>query len=239
MIFSEDIKKASVIHIPHSSKFIPNFTGYNIDLIEKELELLTDHDTDVLFNVKNVQKIKANFSRIFCDVERLPDNEEEMFKFGRGFFYTHTDSGLQLRTEELKKEVYKKFYLKHHNKFTNTVTKKLKKHGFCFILDGHSFNDIPFNTDLNKEPQRPQICIGVDEFHTPKFLIDYTVNFFKNNGFEIKINSPYSGTIIPLKYYKKEKNVFGIMIEVNKNVYLNNTKKSQDFKNLMNDYFEF
>jgi N-formylglutamate amidohydrolase len=45
---------------------------------------------------------------------------------------------------------------------------------------------------------------------------------FRNHNLTVKINSPYSGTIIPLKYYQKDKRVKSIMIEINRNLYMDN-----------------
>ncbi len=39
-------------------------------------------------------------------------------------------------------------------------------------------------------------------------------------GYSVKINFPYSGSIVPMSYYKREPQVQSIMIEVNKRLYL-------------------
>jgi len=79
-IFSDEIRKSFVFHIPHSSKKMPCILDYDLDLLYKEMDLVTDTDTDKIFDIKDIKKVKANFSRLFCDVERLTDDAEELAK---------------------------------------------------------------------------------------------------------------------------------------------------------------
>lgn len=217
-------KDMLIMHIPHSGIIIPNITGYQLsnEELNGEMNLLTDHHTDIIFNIADVTQIVPTFSRIFCDVERLPDMYEPQFINGRGYFYTHTDNGKLLRNDifGIKDIVYHDYYLTHHNMLKFYVDEKLIGFGKVLIIDCHSFSNIPLNTDLDKHSIRPDICIGVDEFHTPKELIDFTVNYFESLGYSVLINSPHSGTIIPLDYLNKDKNVMGIMIEINKDLYM-------------------
>ena len=99
-LFKDSFIQALIFHIPHSKTEIPK--EYNSDFLDdeltkREIELLTDFYTDEIFSINNTTKIVFPYSRVFCDVERLIDEEEEMFKVGRGFFYTKTDSGQELR----------------------------------------------------------------------------------------------------------------------------------------------
>lgn len=216
-----------ILHIPHSKTEIPFYDGFNMDYIEDETKLLVDHHTDKIFYIPNVESLIFEYNRIFCDVERLDDEDEPLFDSGRGFYYTKTDDGKDLRilNDEVKREIKNNFYDKHHNKLIDMVEERLEKFGSALIIDCHSFNDSPLNSDLDKTENRPDICLGVDDFHTPNWMVSRLKSFFEHNNFSVKINSPYSGTIIPLKYYNKDKNVMGIMIEVNKKLYLDDENK--------------
>ena len=35
----------------------------------------------------------------------------------------------------------------------------------------------------------------------------------------MKLDSPFAGTIVPMKYYEKDKRVYSVMIEVNRKLY--------------------
>lgn len=223
-MFQENIHNSLIFHIPHSSTFIPSNIGFDLSLIENELQLLTDHNTDEIFDVPNTTKIITPFSRIFCDVERLEDENEPMFKFGRGFFYIKTDDGKSLRENRigLKNYIYQNYYKPHHQLLTDTVNEKLQQEDFVTIIDCHSFSDKPFKSDLKQDNKRPDICVGIDPYHTPNWLIDRIVCVFTLNNYSVKINEPYEGTIVPLEFYNKNKKVSSVMIEINRKLYMDN-----------------
>ena len=93
--------KKLILHIPHSSTEIPLFDGYlsSQEKINQEIIKLTDWYTDDMFDSDQDDKIIAPFSRIFCEVERLSDDEPEvMAKSGMGVLYEKFDYGEPLRT---------------------------------------------------------------------------------------------------------------------------------------------
>lgn len=215
-IFTESL----IFHIPHSSVHIPFTTGFEQSLIQSQINLLTDVGTDLIFNVPNTERLVTPFSRVFCDVERLPDDEEEMFKSGRGFFYTHCDNGDKLREDidGIKQRIYEEYYVKHHQKLEQMIEERITAVGFATIIDCHSFTNTPFESDLTQFGERPDICIGTSKTHTPEWLLYRVNNFYKESGAKVEINFPYSGTIVPKKYENKA-NVHSIMIEINRDLY--------------------
>jgi len=228
-----------ILHIPHSSTKIPIKKGYTVNTQELKNELikLTDWYTDELFQHNKAIRIITPFSRIFCDVERFSDDEnEEMAKFGMGMLYEKLDNGKILRNlnKKLRNNIYQKYYKPHHEKLTQLVETEIAKTNKALIIDCHSFSNNPFKRDLNQSIPRPEICIGTDEFHTPPNLLKTVKNYFKENGFKCSINIPYNGTIVPLIHYKKEKKVESIMIEINRNLYLkdNTNVKTKNYENL-------
>ena len=219
------LKNKLVLNIPHSSSNIPDLKWYHltIDQINKEILKLTDWYTDDLFFSKDDYMIVADFSRIYCDTERfLDDNLEIMSKVGMWVLYTKTDDWMHMKTynNKMKKEIINNFYKKHHDALTNAIEKELRKSGKTLIVDCHSFSNIPLKRDIDKTKNRPDICIGTDNFHTPNSLINFSQNYFSNLWYLVWVNSPYEWTIVPMKYYKKNKNVSSIMIELNKKLYL-------------------
>ena len=188
--------------------------------------------------------IVANFSRIFCDPERFAEDDKEiMSRVGMGVLYEKTDDGRQMRniSNELRYFILDNYYFKHHEALSSSVKKELQENKQALIIDCHSFSNTPFIRDIDKSPNRPDINIGTDSFHTPKELIDFTTNYFKNKGFGVGVDYPYSGTIVPSEYYKQDKRVISIMIEVNRKLYIdeNTIEKNENFvcvKRTINDY---
>jgi N-formylglutamate deformylase len=242
-LFKGDILDSFLLHIPHASTFIPNLEGFVLDKVEENMNLLTDWSTDKIFDVDGIEKIVTPYSRLFCDVERFEDEAEPMVNVGRGFFYTNGYNGSELRNSNdgLKELVHTDFYLKHHELFYNKVKDRLDKHGVCYIVDCHSFNDNPL-VPFVEQPKSPDICIGTDPFHTPDYMVKYALNYFTKIGYSIEINNPYSGCIIPKPYLMKNSNVKGIMLEVNKRLYMDgnivNNEKVGRLNKVMTKYFE-
>jgi N-formylglutamate amidohydrolase len=61
-------------------------------------------------------------------------------------------------------------------------------------------------------------------------LIDASIAYFEQKGYSIGVDWPYKGTIVPLAHYQKNKKVNSIMLEVNRELYLNepsNTKSDR------------
>jgi len=240
--------KQLVLHIPHSSTNIPLFDGYVVgkSILDAETLKLTDWYVDELFYSESDLMIVADFSRILCDVERFADdNEEIMSEFGMGALYERTDNGDLMRklTTEQKNFILKEYYWKHHERLYNAVENQLKEHSNVLIIDCHSFSDTPFNRDLDKTSIRPDINIGTDEYHTPKSIVDFTTRYFEDNGYSVGIDYPYSGTIVPMNYYKKDVKVKSIMIEINRKLYLEGSTniKSKNFeviKAVIDDYLQ-
>lgn len=240
--------KKLVLHIPHSSTVIPSLQGYVVssEILDAEILKLTDWFTDDLFTNDLDEAIIAPFSRVFCDVERFSDDSlEVMAQFGMGVLYTKTDAGHDLRTisSELRNKILKAYYWKHHNHLSQAVNKQLEQFGKSLIIDCHSFPDIPIVRSLDKSSFRPDFNIGTDSFHTPKKLIQASKAFFDENGYSLGIDTPYSGSIVPMEHYQKNQNVCSIMLEVNRKLYLNEpgNQKSENYsltKKIVQEYLE-
>ncbi len=98
------------------------------------------------------------------------------------------------------------------------------------IIDAHSFPHAPLPTETNPSDQRPHVCIGTDPFHTPKSLRECTVSAFEELGLSVAVNSPFEGVLIPSKHFKSDPRVHGVMIELNRNLYLEeDNRKRADF----------
>ena len=238
--------KKLILHIPHSSTLIPIKEGYCVseEILNQEILKLTDWYTDDLFENKIDCSIKAPFSRIFCDTERFSDdNQEIMAQFGMGVLYEKTDDGQLLRkiSSELRTRILKDYYWKHHNLLTDRVRNQLEKFGAATIVDCHSFPQIPINRALDKSDFRPDFNIGTDAFHTSQKLIDLSFNFFNKRGFSLGVDSPYSGSIVPMKYYRKNNKVQSIMLEINRKLYLNepSNEKSKNYYKIKQIVQEF
>ncbi len=228
-----------IIHIPHASGHIPDavrkpFVLDDAALADEQLRL-TDEYTDELFDLPQARTICFPLSRLAVDVERFPDDEQEpMSRVGMGRFYMKTADGRALR-RALTAEEYRLlagYYAAHHQRLAEAVEEELNEKGRSLIIDGHSFPGTPLPCDQNQSIPRPDICIGTDDFHTPDDLIQSVFQCLENEGFSLAVNRPYSGTLVPLKFYRKDPRVSSIMIEVNRRLYMNEQTGAR------NDHFD-
>jgi N-formylglutamate amidohydrolase len=235
----------AIIHIPHSSTKIPAAERESIvltdDQLHEELVTMTDMFTDELFASGNehARKIIFPVSRLIVDPERFLDDElEPMSVKGMGVVYTKTSRDTPLReglTPEQRAILIDRYYKPHHSQFTQDTANALDTNNYCLIIDCHSFPSVPLPFELDQSPDRPEICIGADEFHTPERLQQSLVSLFNNSGFTTAINRPFSGSIVPLKYFQSNSRVHSIMIEINRKLYMDETtgERNSHFYELM------
>src|SRR5271169_3454801 len=96
----------AILHIPHASRLVPEEERQTFRLddatLNSELLHMTDAYTDELFPVTPVEaaRVLLPVSRLVCDVERFPSDEDEpMAARGMGAIYTRTSMGEVLRAE--------------------------------------------------------------------------------------------------------------------------------------------
>jgi len=217
-----------ILHIPHSSLRIPDYSHYLLpsDAVDAEALHLTDLYTDELFAARPGDAvIQAGFCRVYCDVERF-DNDalEPMSKFGMGAAYVRCDDGRELRqlTPAQRDDILRDYYEPHHAELTDAVDAALARVGEARIVDCHSFPDTPLQCSLYQGDEKFDFNIGTDAFHTPKEWIDASVRFFADHCFRLGIDEPYAGSIVPIKHYQKDARVKSIMLEVNRKLYMGN-----------------
>ena len=224
----ENIVRSVIFHIPHASTYIPDGIEDQFLLDWESLRLeqlkMTDHYADELFVYSKAPRIVAPVSRLVCDVERFADNDKEpMALVGMGMIYEKTHDGKQLRRElhEYEKaELLHKYHKQNAQNVESEVREALRGNGVALIIDCHSFPSVPHPFESDQAIPRPDICIGTDSYHTPEDLLELVQSYFLEKGYSVAINSPYSGTYVPLYFYQRNKKCLSIMIEVNRSLYM-------------------
>ena len=217
-----------ILHIPHSSDHIPVKLRQQIILTDDELKLellrMTDALTDELFAYPDATVVRFPISRLIVDVERFPDDSQEpMSKVGMGMIYQRTSQSELLRRPLRPEEKTQllEYYTEHHKKLSNLIKTELEENDSALIIDCHSFPDAPLPFESDQSTPRPSLCIGTDSFHTPEKLIRQVQTNLENLGYSVCVNRPYQGTMVPMAYFQKDPRVLSIMIEINRNLYMN------------------
>ena len=246
-------KEAIVIHIPHSSVIIPDEYKYQYLLSEDELndELIkmTDRYIDEFFDITGLRIHQNQVSRLVMDPERFRSNDiEEMSKCGMGVAYTRTSDGRVLRklSNSENDQILADLYDPYHTKLAQIAEEMLSTYGQCMIIDAHSFSSYPLpyeNVLKHDDRKRPDICLGYEPFHIDYSFLQRSENFFNHMQLTVAHNFPYTGSLVPIKYYHKETRVQSLMIELNRALYMNEKtgQKLDTFQNVqsvIHGYFD-
>jgi len=220
----------AVIHVPHAATRVPSEVREQFVLTDEqladEIRLMTDHLTDDLFAMPEAMALTVRFpvSRVVVDPERFEaDADEVMAGRGMGAVYRQTSRQTPLRRPLIDQEretLLERWYRPHHRALTAAVATALQANDACLIIDAHSFPSVPLPYERDQDSDRPDICIGVDEFHTPPALRDLAVALCREAGWTVEVNRPFAGALVPMAYFGKDSRVRAVMIEVNRRLYL-------------------
>jgi len=225
-----------ILHIPHSSTNIPDNSGLNIN--EQDINLMTDWFTDELFWHRDSSRVVFETSRLYCDVERYrDDNDEPMSKKGHGVVYTRGSVGNIIRDNQDDSEYIKKeYYDKHHTNLSKSVSRMLSLIPEVVVVDCHSFSNTPL---LHEESvNRPDFCLGFDDTRSTLPFLGKIIDLLETKGYLVSLNDPFSGALLPSEYIDND-SIKGIMIEVNRRLYLDDKyNKNEDFNKIKDDITE-
>ena len=218
-----------IFHVPHDSTFIPEEVRDQFILDDKALDeeilKISDLWTHVLLanGVPASQIVAAPVNRLVVDVERFDDDAKEvMAKRGMGAVYRVRHDLTPLRrliSDDERTRLLTKWYYPHHKKLSDAVDRSIDENWQAVIVDLHSFPSKPLPYEDDQEADRPEICIGTDNGHTSDDLRDAFYESFSKE-FKVAINRPFKGALVSLKHYGKCSLVQSIMVEVRRDLYM-------------------
>lgn len=121
-----------------------------------------------------------------------------MNSVGMGAVYKRTSTGTRLRAEDPahRAELITALFEPYSQALADLVDDRLAATGRAVIFDLHSFPKEPLPYELHPHDERPVICLGADNRHTPAGLIEAARELFAPLG-SVAINQPFRGTYIP------------------------------------------
>jgi N-formylglutamate deformylase len=232
-----------VVHVPHSSATVPaeiraTFALGDVDLAT-ELLLMTDHFTNELAEparALGATLFVNRLSRLVMDPERFPkDADEWMARVGMGAVYVSRQDGSRLRSPSFSAEERDRLitscYRPYHDALEDLIALQVSQSGCCMIVDLHSFpkKGLPYE---KPDLARPQVCIGFDLLHVDEALRDRWAARIRREGLEVGFNSPFTGSLVPSRYYGRDRRVRSLMLELRRDLYMDETsgEKSSDFE---------
>lgn len=221
-----------VLHVPHDSTRIPEAVRRGIVLddeaLARELLASTDHHTADLVRGLDVDGVRLHvngLSRLVVDPERFLDPQrEETEAVGRGAVYTRGFDGTVLRDTSgpdwprERADLISSHYTPYHTAFDDLVGEVVDTHGECTIIDVHSYPQHAQPYELHPDGDRPEVCIGTDETHTPPWLADTIADHARAMGLTTASNTPFRGTFVPTPLLGDAR-VRSVMIEIRRDTY--------------------
>ncbi|MFF7486487.1 N-formylglutamate amidohydrolase [Streptomyces luteogriseus] len=216
-----------ILHVPHAAREIPRTVRAGIALgdeeLVRELDHITDAHTDRIAGVAAGRaavtpwRFVNRLSRLVVDPERFPDEREEMLAVGMGAVYTRTTHGAVLRSEDADAgPLVERYFLPYARAMTEAVADRLDRTGRAVIIDVHSYPSRGLPYELHGEGPRPAVCLGTDPFHTSAELVAAAREAFG----ETELDTPFSGTYVPLEFYGKRAEVSALMVEIRRDTYM-------------------
>lgn len=222
MLVRGDPRSPVLLHVPHAGTRVPAWTRPHLLLddaeLAAELAALTDHRTDELAAAAADAARQRPFllvnpiSRFVVDVERFPDEREEMAAAGMAAVYTHGTRGQRIRAEDAahRDALLAAYYEPWARAVRAAVDDRIAATGTAVLIDVHSYPSAALPYELRRG-RRPPICLGTDGFHTPSWLIDAARAAF---GDETACDTPFAGVYVPLAHHHRDRRVHAIMIEI-------------------------
>lgn len=235
-----------LIHAPHGGTEITElaYSSLVIDQAEVAGELLamTDAHTDKMASDiavyawshgaagKTANMVINHLSRLVIDPERFPDEREEMNTVGMGAVYTHGSQRQQIRVTDpdSTQRLIDRYFTPYADAVEGAVEDILNKHGRAVIVDLHSYPSRPLPYELHADGERPDVCIGYDDYHISHETVQIVRKKLEDAGYRVGFNSPFAGTYVPLKFYGKDDRVTSLMLEIRRDVYMNEETGSLD-----------
>ncbi|MCD9198323.1 N-formylglutamate amidohydrolase [Aeromicrobium wangtongii] len=237
-----DAESHVIIHVPHSSRVIPREVRSHIFLddaaLGRELDAVTDAFTDVIAEHAAARASVRpwlfinDFSRLVVD------------PVGAGVVHTRTSDDFLLREvsdDEISggrrrttpparpvrvgwHDVIGGLVVRHlapyAAAFTELVTQRVEATGEATIIDLHSYPLHPPSYGRHGDGPRAEVRFGTDDFYTPHWLVANAQKAFGH--FEVDLHS-FAGCYVPLKQYRSEDRVSALMIELRRDLYMDET----------------
>jgi len=240
-----------ILSFPHSGRDYNNNSIQKSKLSKKEFRKSEDAFLDYLFAMVfnlNINYIYANFPRVFIDLNRHRNEiimselegapkdfkayKTQLALNGFGLIHTVSSNGKRFYDNKITWKEYQNrlinYYDPWYHNFKSLIEKTKRCHDNILLIDCHSMPS----------------SLGSSGFYDYDFVIgdlngascsdkinDFLEDYFKQYDFKISFNKPYSGQNILKNFTNPSIGIYGIQLEINKNIYMDENKLTYDKSN--------
>jgi len=218
-----------IAHLPHTAIRMP-LRQRDALLIqgERQAEEIRDsgdpllpHLFTWLLSVGGVSFTNTASPLLIDPIRQVEDGDEPMATVGQGVVHARAKNGDLLRSIDavMRETMLRQYYAPYTEALTQQVDTTLREFDACLILNLLSFSVEAAACDLDRSADRPDVCIGVDNLHTPQPLVDELVEQLESVGLRVEVNRPLSDTYVPPRHRGRDSRVSSITIALRKDLY--------------------
>ncbi len=235
---------------PHSGRHYPDAFVASSRLDATSLRRSEDAYVDLLFEGvpdHGAPLIAAHYARAYCDLNREPyELDPAMFSgplpvaantrsprvaSGLGTIARTVGSGLGIYRSKLSvDEVERRLgacYRPYHAQLERMIAATHEQFGWCLLVDCHSMPSVM--GDVSYQPGSHTMDLVLGDCHGQACSEEITAlieTFLSEKGYGVVRNAPYSGGFTTCHYGNPELKSHSIQIEINRNLYLDESSIS-------------
>ena len=232
-----------VVDVPHSGEWIPQEAADEMvvgdQLLRRDLDLYVDQFWQDA-PAEGATMIASNVSRYVVDLNRADDDVspeaveggEKKYEPGyyqeRGVVWRETTGGTPVMDEPLTPKAFarrlQRFYYPYHEALGEEIERVRQKFGYCILVDGHSMPSTGRSGHSDPGRRRADIVPGDVDGTACERTVRWSVEqHYRDRGYSVRTNDPYKGGWITRHYGNPEQGVHAIQIEVNRDLYMEET----------------
>ena len=236
--------KPLLVSIPHSGEDIVEESYWLQNLDEVTLMYDVDRFIDQMYqpalDKQETPRVITKYHRYVVDCNRWPtDVDCDSVKGDKnpsgshttGLHWVKTTAGYVLIEKPLKQELHQQILKKYYEGFfqgIDALYEEFKQRGARSIyhLDLHSMPSRGTNAHRDPDEDRSDIVIGNELGTTAtKEWTNLVGDAYNKQGFEVRLNHPYTGGTIVEKYGQPQVGRQALMVELNRKLYMDEKTK--------------
>lgn len=219
MWLNRRVKKIPILVVlPHSTSYLPEKVITKMRISKKIRDGYFDVGSKEVFDLPNLTLKLAKYSRLYCDLNRAPDQVgENNMKNRKGVVLLRTMQGYQVYKKFLEKSDYLE-RIKEYEAYFAEVKKIIKKEKPCFLIAAHTM--LPHHSWDIVISNNDHCTCSANAINLLKFE-------FEKAGYSVSINNPFKGGFL-INYFCHRDRLRGIQIEFSRRLIAD--KKSSELK---------
>jgi len=242
-----------VVDVPHAGEWIPEEVAEEMvvgnQTLRRDLDLYVDEiwmDSPKF----GATLIYSNVSRYVVDLNRAADDisprtvvgaeriDRPGYYHDRGVVWRTTTDGTPVMASAMSANAFQRrietFHAPYHRAIQEEIDRVVQLFGYCILVDGHSMPSMGRSGHSDPGARRADVVPGdVNGTSCDQAVTKLIEKHFKSAGYSVNTNTPYVGGWITRSFGNPAKNVHAIQIELNRDLYMNEStfeKRPQPMK---------